>query len=113
MANLLEASRASHTRFLLSTSVFNLTKHQRCMQWFSREIYTQREVDKEVCLSAWNNVKENIEQGTAMPSISKRALEKKDEFGLDDLELAYGVASPFGAGVGTVRIFNFSRLNTC
>lgn len=53
-------------------------------------------------MTIWNEVKQKVESGNAMPSISKRALEKQDEFGLNDLELAYGVAAPFGAGVITV-----------
>ncbi|KAF9537942.1 cytochrome P450, partial [Agrocybe pediades] len=78
-----------------------LLKLPRRLQWFARDAYKQREIEKEMCLAIWNEVKKNVEEGTAMPSISKRALEKQDKFELDDLELAYGVAAPFGAGVVT------------
>ncbi|KAF9536444.1 cytochrome P450, partial [Agrocybe pediades] len=78
-----------------------LLKLPRRLQWFAQDAYKQRELDKEMCVDIWNEVKKNVEAGTAMPSISKRALEKQDEFGLDDLELAYGVSAPFGAGVVT------------
>ena len=49
-----------------------------------------------------------MKKGIAYPSTATRALEKQGAFGLNDLETAYALSSPFGAGSGTVRDF-FSK----
>jgi len=73
------------------------------MQWFLGEPLAQRKIDTELYLSLLNDVRRQMELGTARPSTAKRALEKQGEFGLNDVETAYCVSAPFGAGLATVR----------
>lgn len=62
-----------------------------------------RERDTKVYLSLLNDVRERVEQGTAMPSVASRALEKQTNWGLNDVEIAYALSAPWQAGVTTVR----------
>ncbi|KAG6813351.1 hypothetical protein H0H92_011899 [Tricholoma furcatifolium] len=51
-----------------------------------------------------NGVKEQMELGSAQPCMTTYALERRSEFGLSDVELAYALSSPWTAGVETVRL---------
>jgi len=42
--------------------------------------------------------------GIAQPSIARWGLEKQENVGLTDLEIAYALSAPFTAGVGTVSL---------
>jgi hypothetical protein len=55
-------------------------------------------------MSLMNDVKSQMQRGTAPPSVGKLAIEKQSEFGLNDLETAYALSSPWMAGVGTVSV---------
>ncbi|KAF4615654.1 hypothetical protein D9613_012488 [Agrocybe pediades] len=79
-----------------------LLKLPKLMQWFAKEPLRQRAVDTELYLLLLNNVRKQMEAGTARPSTARRALEKQGEFGLSDVETAYCVSAPFGAGLATV-----------
>ena len=46
--------------------------------------------------------------GTAQPSMATIGLEKQEEFGISDLEMAYTLSGPWDAGVGTVRLHSTS-----
>ncbi|KAG6865615.1 hypothetical protein C0991_000902 [Blastosporella zonata] len=48
-----------------------------------------------------NSVKSQMELGSAPPSMTTHALEKREQFGLSDVEMAYALSSPWSAGVGT------------
>lgn len=51
-----------------------------------------------------NDVRRQMEQGTARPSTATKALEKQKSFGLNDVETAYALSAPWAAGVGTVCV---------
>ncbi len=76
---------------------------QHRLQWFRHEAETRREEDRELYMSLMNRVKQQMEDGTAQPSMATFGLEKQAEFGLSDLEMAYTLSGPWDAGVGTVR----------
>ena len=49
-----------------------------------------------------NRVREQMAAGTAQPSMATFGLAKQEQFGLTVLEMAYTLAGPWDAGVGTV-----------
>jgi hypothetical protein len=55
-------------------------------------------------MSLIDDVKRQMELGIAQPSITRTALGKQADFGLNDTETAFAVSAPFAAGVGTVII---------
>lgn len=73
----------------------------RMLQWFRREPERQRAIDSDRYMLLMNNVKAQMQRGTAPPSVAKLAIEKQSDFGLNDLETAYALSSPWMAGVGT------------
>lgn len=77
---------------------------QRMLQWFRREPERQRAIDSDRYMLLMNNVKAQMQRGTAPPSVAKLAIEKQSDFGLNDLETAYALSSPWMAGVGTVSL---------
>ncbi|KAF8662701.1 hypothetical protein AX16_001143 [Volvariella volvacea WC 439] len=87
----------------------------RPLQWFRHEPERHRAHDTEIYMSLMNNVKKQMEQGTAHPSTATRALEKQGSFGLNDLETAYALSAPWSAGVGTtlaaMEVFLLAMLN--
>ncbi|KAF9454479.1 cytochrome P450 [Macrolepiota fuliginosa MF-IS2] len=73
----------------------------KCLQWFRREPERMRERDTKVYLGLLNEVRERIANGTGIPSIASRALEKSTNWGLNDVEIAYALSAPWQAGVTT------------
>lgn len=55
-------------------------------------------------MTLMNQVRRKMEMGIAQPSIARWGLEKQENFGLTDLEIAYALSAPFTAGVGTVSL---------
>lgn len=74
------------------------------MQWFRHEPDAQLAHDSELYLSFANEVRRQMTLGIALPSTGTRALEKQEDFGLNDVETAFALSSPFSAGVGTVSL---------
>ncbi|KJA17919.1 hypothetical protein HYPSUDRAFT_169845 [Hypholoma sublateritium FD-334 SS-4] len=79
-----------------------LLKLPRFLQWFRWEPEAQKASDEKLYLSLMENVREDMREGVAQPSIAQRGLEKQADFGLSDLETAYALSAPFSAGVTTV-----------
>lgn len=71
------------------------------LQWFRREPEQMRQRDTRVYLGLLNDVRERIENGTAMTSIASKALEKTANWGLSEIEIAYALSAPWQAGVTT------------
>ncbi|KAJ2928070.1 hypothetical protein H1R20_g9024, partial [Candolleomyces eurysporus] len=78
-----------------------LTWLPKPLQWWRREPEEHFAHDSKLLLGLANEVKERMKKGIAYPSTATRALEKQGAFGLNDLETAYALSSPFGAGSGT------------
>ncbi|KAJ7802217.1 cytochrome P450 [Mycena olivaceomarginata] len=70
-------------------------------QWFRWEPERHREMDTQLYLSVMNDVKHQLAENTAQPSMAAHSLSKQVEFGLDDVETAYALSAPWAAGVGT------------
>jgi hypothetical protein len=60
-------------------------------------------------MTAMNEVKRKIENGTAIPCTATYGLSKQKELGFNDVELAYGLSAPWAAGIGTVSLTTISR----
>ncbi|KAM5541056.1 hypothetical protein V8D89_005367 [Ganoderma adspersum] len=85
------------------------------LQWFRHEAERHGEADRELYMSLMNRVKQQMEDGTAQPSMATFGLEKQAEFGISDLEMAYTLSGPWDAGVGTtlasIEIFLLAMLH--
>lgn len=64
-----------------------------------------RERDTKVYLGLLNDVRERMATGKAMPCVATRALEKRVNWGMNDVEIAYALSAPWQAGVTTVSVF--------
>jgi len=61
----------------------------------------QRKIDIDSYTRLVNEVQAKMDKGVAPVSFCRQLLENKSKLGMTDLELAYAVATPFGAGVET------------
>ena len=52
-----------------------------------------------------DEIRQKVGRGVAPNCFTKHALEEQANLGMTDLELAYAVSTPFGAGVETVMHF--------
>ncbi|KAF7375270.1 Cytochrome P450 [Mycena sanguinolenta] len=73
----------------------------RFLQWFRWEPERHRKLDTELYMSLMNDVKRQIAENTAQPSMAVHSLAKQEEFGLSDEEIAYALSAPWAGGVGT------------
>ncbi|KAG6898242.1 hypothetical protein C0992_002256 [Termitomyces sp. T32_za158] len=73
----------------------------RCLQWFRWEPERHRIQYSKLLLSNMYKVKEQMVKGSTIPSMTSYAFERREQFDLNDLELAYALASPWAAGVET------------
>lgn len=71
------------------------------LQWWRPEPERHFQEDSKLLLELMNEVRERMSKGLAYTSTATRALEKQGAFGLNDLETAYALNAPFGAGAGT------------
>jgi hypothetical protein len=55
-----------------------------------------------VYMKLLNGVKERIKNGSAKSSVAVRGLEKQQEWGMNELEVAYASSAPWQAGASTV-----------
>jgi len=51
-----------------------------------------------------NDVKDRMAKGTIPDCLAAQSIRNLEQLGMSEVELAYGVSSPFGAGIETVRI---------
>jgi len=81
-----------------------LKPSQKALQWFRWEPDRRRLDDEALYMSLLSGVRKEVEAGVAYPSTASRGIQRQEEFGLNEIELAYGVSSPWGGGVGTVSV---------
>ncbi|KAI0050340.1 cytochrome P450 [Auriscalpium vulgare] len=86
-----------------------LLKLPRSLQWFRREPERQRQRDIEFLEFLLNDVKARVADGTCPPCLGSDTYATMDKIGLSELELAYALSTPFGAGIDTTSgvIFTF------
>ncbi|KAK4448787.1 cytochrome P450 [Podospora aff. communis PSN243] len=68
---------------------------------WKRQVLEQRKKDIKLYTTLMNQVREDVARGTAPESFAKHVLQEQKALGMSDLEAAYAVGSPFGAGVET------------
>lgn len=54
----------------------------------------------------FNDVKTRMHNGTIPDCLTSQTILNQDQSGMTDLEVAYTVSSPFGAGIETVSVLN-------
>ncbi|KAF9268871.1 cytochrome P450 [Marasmius fiardii PR-910] len=94
----------------------HLTEHlQRPLQWFRYEIDREKSFADKVYMDALQTVKMQMAQDTAQHSMATHALQKQEEFGLGDMEIAYALSAPWSAGVvttiGTIEVAILAMLH--
>ncbi|KAH9887564.1 cytochrome P450 [Cubamyces lactineus] len=78
-----------------------LLKLPRSLQWFRREPEEHRERDIVLLTHLLDDVKEQMADGTLPDCLTSQTIANKAKNGMSDLEIAYTVSSPFGAGIET------------
>jgi len=66
------------------------------------QVLEQRKKDIQLYTNLMNQVRDEVTRGVAPDSFAKHVLQEQQSIGMSDLEAAYAVGSPFGAGVETV-----------
>ncbi|EKM79763.1 hypothetical protein AGABI1DRAFT_127447 [Agaricus bisporus var. burnettii JB137-S8] len=104
-------------KILSSNSVWPiLLRLPKWLQWFRWEPERMRHRDTMVYMGLLDGVKERIANKTdsAKPSVAVRGLEKQQDWGLNDIELAYACSAPWQAGGSTtsqaIHVFLFAML---
>ncbi|KAG5720474.1 Steroid 17-alpha-hydroxylase/17,20 lyase, partial [Termitomyces sp. T112] len=92
-----------------------LLKLPRFLQWFRRKPEERRQRDIKFLMHLFNDVKIRMQTGTVDDCLTSQTIENQIQSGLTDLDLAYTVSSPFGAGIettaGTLTIFILAMLH--
>lgn len=78
-----------------------LLKLPHALQWFRREPEARRQRDIRFLMYLYNDVKTRMKNGTVPDCLTAQTITDMDQFGMSDLEVAYSVSSPFGAGIET------------
>ncbi|KAF8168582.1 cytochrome P450 [Pholiota molesta] len=90
------------------TSSLSLTRTwpqiQRSLQWFRKEPETRRARDVHFLMHLYNDVKKRMQSGTTPECLASQCISNIKKLGMEEIELAYAVASPFGAGIETVSL---------
>ncbi|TFK78780.1 cytochrome P450 [Polyporus arcularius HHB13444] len=92
-----------------------LLKLPRSLQWFRREPEERRQRDIVLLTSLLDDVKKRMADGTAPDCLTSQTVNEQAKNGMSDLEIAYAVSSPFGAGIettaGTLCVFFLAMLH--
>ncbi|RPD53731.1 cytochrome P450 [Lentinus tigrinus ALCF2SS1-7] len=78
-----------------------LLKLPRPLQWFRPEPEEHRQRDIALLTHLLDDVKKRMADGTAPDCLTAQTVNEQAKNGLSDLEIAYTVSSPFGAGIET------------
>lgn len=63
----------------------------------------RRERDIHFLMHLYNDVKQRMQNGTTPECLASQCITNIKKLGMEEIELAYAVSSPFGAGIETVR----------
>ncbi|KAF8153144.1 cytochrome P450 [Crassisporium funariophilum] len=92
-----------------------LLKLPRSLQWFRREPQQNRQCDINFLMHLLNDVKARLKNGTSQDCLTAQCITDMDQLGMSDLDLAYAVSSPSGAGIettaGTMSSFVLAMLH--
>ncbi|KAI0672430.1 cytochrome P450 [Trametes maxima] len=86
-----------------------LLKLPRSLQWFRREPEEHRQRDIALLTHLLEDVKKRMADGTIPDCLTSQTVSNQSKNGMSDLDIAYTVSSPFGAGIettaGTLCVF--------
>ncbi|KAF4613090.1 hypothetical protein D9613_011043 [Agrocybe pediades] len=92
-----------------------LLKLPRILQWFRREPEERKKRDIYFLTHLLNDVKDRMSKGTIPDCLATQSLRNLEQLGMSETELAYGISSPFGAGIettsGTTSTFILAMLH--
>ncbi|TFK32108.1 cytochrome P450 [Crucibulum laeve] len=92
-----------------------LLKLPRSLQWFRKEPEIRRQRDVNFLMYLLNDVKNRMKNGTVPDCLTAQTISNMDKLGMKEIEVAYAVSSPFGAGIettaGTLTIFILAMLH--
>lgn len=77
-------------------------KQKRALQWFRSEPEEHRSRDIKLLTHLVDDVKKRMTEGTAPECLTSQTVLEQEKNGMADVEIAYAVSSPFGAGIETV-----------
>ncbi len=87
----------------LGIAVLLSTFHrQRSLQWFRAEPEEQRQRDITLYNHLLDDVKKRMTDGTIPDCLASQTVTNQPKNGMSDVDIAYAVSSPFGAGIETV-----------
>ncbi|KAF5325314.1 hypothetical protein D9619_009793 [Psilocybe cf. subviscida] len=78
-----------------------LLKLPRPLQWFRREPERRKKEDIAFLTYLLRQVKMGMGSGTMQDCLASQCLNNIEQLGMDEVELAYAISSPFGAGIET------------
>ncbi|TFK75624.1 cytochrome P450 [Pluteus cervinus] len=92
-----------------------LLKLPRSLQWFRREPEARKQRDINFLMHLLNDVKTRMQDGTVPDCLTSQSITDINKLGMSEVELAYAVSSPFGAGIettaGTLTTFILAMLH--
>ncbi|KAH7912492.1 cytochrome P450 [Hygrophoropsis aurantiaca] len=87
----------------------------RFLQWFRAEPEERQKRDIKLYTHLLDDVKSRVAKGTIQDCLTTQTLNEMPKNGMDELEVAYAVSSPFGAGIettaGTLSTFFLAMLH--
>ncbi|KAG6901348.1 hypothetical protein C0995_013207 [Termitomyces sp. Mi166 len=108
-------TRCALTPYVQAFNPPAISQRQRSLQWFRREPEERRQRDIKFLMHLFNDVKSRMQTGTADECLTLQTITNQAQSGLTDLDVAYTVSSPFGAGIettaGTLTIFILAMLH--
>ncbi|KAL0563744.1 hypothetical protein V5O48_018320 [Marasmius crinis-equi] len=78
-----------------------LLRLPRSLQWFRKEPEQRRQRDINFLMHILNDVKSRMKAGTIPDCLTAQCVDDLQKIGMTELELAYAVSTPFGAGIET------------
>ncbi|KAI1792390.1 cytochrome P450 [Ganoderma leucocontextum] len=92
-----------------------LLKLPRSLQWFRAEPEEHRQRDIALYTHLLDDVKKRMTDGTIPDCLASQTVTNQSKNGMSDVEIAYAVSSPFGAGIettaGTLCVFFLAMLH--
>ncbi|PFH51132.1 hypothetical protein AMATHDRAFT_80422 [Amanita thiersii Skay4041] len=79
-----------------------LLKLPRSLQWFRQKAEERRQRDIHFLMHLYNDVKSRMKDETSPDCLTSQAISNRKQISMSELEVAYAVSSPFGAGIETV-----------
>ncbi|KAJ8495281.1 hypothetical protein ONZ45_g12935 [Pleurotus djamor] len=85
----------------LVESVPWLLRLPRSLQWFRKEAEMQKQRDITLLMSLYNDVKSRMDNGSFVDCLTSQTISLREKNDWEELDIAYAVSSPFGAGIET------------